>query len=183
MLGLLLTPAWLTPPWFSTPWLVGVLALAGPGLWWSWRHAPWVPTPADDVDIILRLLALGPGDRFCDLGAGDGRMVQRVHHATGADCTGIEGVPLLYAIGWLRALPDAGCHMQLGDLTRVPLETYDALYIWGTAYGSGTAEFVQHLRARVRPGTRVVCYHTPLADLPPAEVDATGQRPVYAYEL
>ena len=183
MVGILLTPAWLLPGWASLLWQVGVVLLALPALWWSWRHAPWHPTPRADLERALTLLKLAPEQRFCDLGAGDGRVVLAAHALTGAHCVGIEVSPLPWLIGRLRLALQGGPATELwwADLYRSDLSRFDALYVWGTAYGTGTAAFVAHLEQHLRPGARVVSYHHPLPGLSPVATDTTGERPLYLY--
>ena len=178
MLGVALTPAWLTPGWFAVPWLVATLALAGPALWLSWQHAPWVPTPRAELPRLLAALKLEPGERFCDLGAGDGRMVRWVRDATEARCMGIEASPLLVAVARLR-----GADVRLGDLYAADLSDVDVVYVWGTAYSVGTPRFRELLERALRPGARVVSYGTPVDGLEPDFVDEGGQRPIFGYVM
>jgi hypothetical protein len=184
MVCIVLTPAWLLPNTVGLPWMIAVIVLAVPAVWASWRHAPWQPTPHAELERVLEALALTGGQRFCDLGAGDGRMVQWVHEATGADCEGLEISPLPWAFAQLRLLgAGPGAHVRLADLYRTDLSAFDVLYVWGTAYSVGTERFVAHLQRSARPGTRLVSYHTPVHGLEPFHVDTTGQRPLYVYTL
>jgi hypothetical protein len=179
LVGILLTPAWLAPPWFALPWLVGSLALAGPLVVLTWLHGPWVPTPHADVPRIVAALALKPGEAFCDLGCGDGRMLRWVREATGAECTGIEAAPLLAL--WARLRSGRGIRVRLGDLYAADLSGFDVIYVWGTAYSVGTPRFRELIERSCRRGARVVSYQTPIAGLEPTVVDAGGQRPLYVY--
>src|SRR5579871_6550093 len=52
--------------------------------------APFLPTPTLIVDRMLRLGKLQPGERMCDLGSGDGRIVIAAAREFHADATGIE---------------------------------------------------------------------------------------------
>src|SRR5471030_2787394 len=52
--------------------------------------APFLPTPATIVERMLRLGQLKPGERMCDLGSGDGRIVIAAAREFHADATGIE---------------------------------------------------------------------------------------------
>ena len=185
LLGILLTPAWLTPAWFARPWLIACLVLAGPALVLTWFHGPWVPTPGEELPRILAALDLSEGDRFCDLGAGDGRMIARVREATGAVCTGIEAAPLLYLLARLRLVVqgDEGTSVRLGDLYRTDLSPFDVVYVWGTAYSVGTERFRRFVQSSMRPGSRLVSYQTPVPGLEPTTVDEEGQRPLYTYVI
>jgi SAM-dependent methyltransferase len=185
VLGLVATPAWLTPAWFGRPWLLLTLLLVGPSLWLSWWHAPWVPTPPGDLQKISNALGLVSGQRFVDLGAGDGRTLVALAACSGAQGIGIEASPMLYLVGRLRVMASgvSGVQMRWGDLYRAELAEVDAVYVWGTGYSAGTERFSRFLKARCRPGCVVVSYHTPLWGLEPVSVDRSGQRPVFRYRL
>jgi hypothetical protein len=185
LLLLLLTPAWLTPTWFARPWLWASLLLGLPALYLSWSHAPWVPSPAAELPRILAALDLSPADTFCDLGAGDGRLVARVRAATGATCFGIEASPLLCVVAWLFlwSRRDPGATVRFGDMYRADLSGVDAVYVWGTGYSAGTAAFGEWLRAALPPGARVVSYHQQIPGLTLVRADLDGQRPLYTYRL
>lgn len=183
MVGIAMTPAWLLPRWLAVPWMISGAILAPPAIWVSWRSSPWLPTPAAEWDRIVRHLALRPGQRFCDLGAGDGRFVRWVNAATGADATGLELSLAPYLVGRLRlALTGGpGTRMVLGDWYAHDLSGYDAVYVWGTAYSVGTERFGRHLRSSLRPGARIVSYHHPIPGLEPVSIDRDGQRPLFVY--
>jgi protein-L-isoaspartate O-methyltransferase len=52
--------------------------------------APYVATPADVVDRMLRLAKVGPGDTVFDLGCGDGRIVIAAAQRFGARGVGVD---------------------------------------------------------------------------------------------
>lgn len=183
LLGIGLTPAWLTPDWLSVPWRIAGAILGPPAVYFSWRYSPWWPTPAAELPRLLQHLALAPEHTFCDLGAGDGRLVLWVHRATGAECVGIEVSPLQYLVARAR-LAISGTPrttVRLGDLYRADLSRFDAVYIWGTAYLVSTPRFSQHVQAALRPGARLVSYHYPVPGLQPDTIDTDGLRPIYVY--
>jgi ribosomal protein L11 methylase PrmA len=55
--------------------LAGALVVCQPVAAQNRNLAPYVPTPPDVVDRMLRLARVGPGDVVYDLGCGDGRIV------------------------------------------------------------------------------------------------------------
>lgn len=185
MLGIALTPAWLLPERLAVPWQIAVAVLAGPMIVLSWTHGPWQPTPPGDLARIIQHLSLDASDRFVDLGAGDGRVVLSVARATGAHCTGIEAAPLMVIVGMFRTrLGGAGrARIQIGDLYRADLSPYDAAYVWGTAYSVGTEAFARSLQQRLRTGARLVSYQHPLVGWTPANVDHSGERPIFVYDV
>jgi hypothetical protein len=174
-----LTPAWLLPAPWGWVW-GGIVALAvAPSLWRTWWHAPWVPSPPELTEPLIAELHRGPCEVFVDLGAGDGRVLQRVHAATGAHCEGVEAVPWVWLLGQLR-LARSPCRLHLGDLYRAEVAHADVVFLWGTAYGL-TPALSRHLAAQLRPGARVLAYGTPLPDWPVARRIDAGQRALYVH--
>jgi hypothetical protein len=180
MVLIALTPAWFVPRWLSVPWQVVVLVLAVPALWLTWFHGPWQATPPGDLARIVGHLGLASGQRFCDLGAGDGRIVLAVNRATGADCTGFELSPVVWAVAQIRLAVQGNAHtrVRLADLNGADLTGFDAVYVWGTAY-SRLGDIV----GRMRPGATLVSYHQPIPGLEARTVDDAGERPIWVYEV
>ena len=52
--------------------------------------APFVPSPAQVIEYMLRMADLKPGEVFFDLGAGDGRTVVMAAKSFGARSVGVE---------------------------------------------------------------------------------------------
>jgi SAM-dependent methyltransferase len=183
VLGIALTPGWLGPTWLTVPWTIGVLVLVGPMLVFTWVHAPWVPTPHAELPRILAALDLAPGQSFCDLGCGDGRVLLAVRRATGAICTGIEAAPALVILARLRALVrgSGGVRVRLGDLYQADLSSFDVVYVWGTPYSVGTPRFRALIERSMRPGARLVSFQTPIPGLVPTAIDTQGPRPIHVY--
>jgi SAM-dependent methyltransferase len=176
-----LTPAWFLPTWLARPWLLLALLLLAPLLWITWRYAPWVPTPHDELERLVALLELTPDECFCDLGAGDGRVLVAVHRASGARCVGVELAPLMWGLARLRTLPwGSQIRLVLGDVHRADLSGVDAFFVWGTAQWLQSERFAQ-LCASLPPGARIVSYHHRLPGLEAERVDPDGQRPMYRY--
>ncbi|MEO0601651.1 MAG: class I SAM-dependent methyltransferase [Myxococcota bacterium] len=184
LLLIALTPSWFLPAAVAVPWQIAVALLGGPMLLLSWTHGPWQPTPPGDTARIISHLGLTEGQRFVDLGSGDGRILLQVAHATGADCTGIEAAPFMVLLSWVRTrFPDRGrIRIRAGDLYRADLSDFDAVYVWGAPYSVGTEGFAESLRARLAEGARVVTYQHPLVGWAATTVDVDGERPIYVYE-
>jgi len=59
------------------------------------HSAPYVPSPPIVVDAMLDLAEIIPGQRLCDLGSGDGRIVIRAASRYYARAVGVENNPKL----------------------------------------------------------------------------------------
>lgn len=144
------------------------------------RAAPWVPTHTTDVQRLLALARLTPGQKFYDLGCGDGRiLIAAAKH--GAQVEGFEISLLPYLLAkWrvLRSKIPAKVHFK--DFWFSNLGDADSVYIFLTppAYPRLKIKLEQELR----PGTKVLCYVWPIKDWQPVAVDTiTGQSKLYLY--
>ena len=66
--------------------------------------APFVPTPMEAVRKLIKLANIKKGDVVYDIGCGDGRMVYVAANEYGANATGLELSPLVYAFARIRKL-------------------------------------------------------------------------------
>lgn len=129
--------------------------------------APFVVTPERDVERMMRLANVGPGDYLIDLGSGDGRIVIAAAKR-GAMGQGVELDPNLIRESWLRA-EGAGVRDRVGfvhqdlfeaDLTHATVVT---MYLM--------PDVVMRLRPllldQLAPGTRLVSNSFTLGDWEP----------------
>ena len=130
--------------------------------------APYVPTPAAVIDVMLQSAFVGPNDFVIDLGSGDGRIVIEAAKKYGARGVGVElDVNLAFA-----ATEDAkrqGVAAQV-NFVRENLFDYDvgratvlALYLSGPM----NAKLRPRILAQMRPGTRVVSHDFDMGEWKP----------------
>jgi hypothetical protein len=81
-------------------WVVGVLLFLS-FLAIVFRGAPFVPTRRGDVEAVFSVHSFKAGERFIDLGSGDGRLLMAAAER-GIAATGFELNPFLAAYSWLR---------------------------------------------------------------------------------
>ena len=123
----------------------------------------WTPTRADRIARALELAELAPGERFVDLGCGDGRVLLAAARR-GADVVGIEADRALAdkARALLGAIGASG-RVMVGDIFDTHVEA-DVVFAFLTP---ATLQRLAPRLARLAPGTRVV---TP-------EIAVEGWRP------
>ena len=142
--------------------------------------APFLATPHDVVDRMLRLAGVGPADVVYDLGSGDGRIVIAAARQFGARGIGIEIDPDL-----VRKSEEAA--RAAGVFDRVSFRAQDVL----TADVSEATVVTLYLLAasnvklrpiltrQLRAGTRIVAHEFPMGAWDPSRVetfvDQTGQ--------
>lgn len=152
--------------------VLGTFAYAGV------RGAPWVPTFAADVVRIRRVAALQPGERFFDLGCGDGRIVRAAADA-GAHATGFECSLLPYVLAKFRV----GRHgaVRFADFWSANLSDADVVYCYlmPKIYPKLKAK----LERECRPGTRIILHVWPMSGWTPMMVDTVPGHPnVFLYQ-
>ena len=154
--------------------IAGAVFFAGLGLChaqvWAWDDGsvPFVVTPEEVVDRMLRIADVGPGDYVIDLGSGDGRIVIGAA-MRGARALGIDIDPTLVAQGRENARA-AGVTAQTAFAVQDMFETRldDASVV--TMYL--LPEFNLKLRPKLlklKPGTRLVSHDWNMGEWEPDE--------------
>lgn len=146
--------------------------------------APFVPTFPQNVERMIRLAKLRPGETLMDLGSGDGRIL-RVAAKSGLTCIGIEINPILY--WWSRFRNWVGGYTTITvrreDLWKTNLQDVDVLTLFFMA--PKMAKLKEKIFLEMKRGTRVVSYGFRFPDWQYADrddkvylyvVDSTGGR-------
>jgi SAM-dependent methyltransferase len=122
------------------------------------RGAPFVPMHGNNVRAMVALAGLKPDERLFDLGSGDGRILIAAA-ARGARAEGWEINPVLVLASRLR-IARAGlgnrARVHWGNLWRAPVGEADVVTLFFVH--PYMARMEQFLRAKLRPGARVVSY-------------------------
>ena len=141
-------------------WIVAVLLLAGAarGETPEWRP-PFITTPDDVVERMLRLAGTGPADLVVDLGSGDGRIVIAAARKFGARGLGIELDSRLVDVSRDNArraqVSDRVSIIQgdvlVADFSKASVVT---VYLLPSLIGQLQSRFIYELK----PGTRIVSH-------------------------
>lgn len=150
---------------FAFIFLLVALILAVSAGYGAFRAAPWAPTRKGDEERFLRLAAIKPGQKFYDLGCGDGRMLIAAAKA-GAVATGYEVSLLMYFITWLKIFFSPyrkNCKVLCRDFWRADLSQADIIYFFlmPNVYSKLKAKFKRELK----PGTKIISYIWPIDGL------------------
>jgi len=148
--------------------LAGLLALALPAAaqeltldWQQYRgyDVPFVPTPPEIVDEMLRLLDLKPGDVLYDLGCGDGRIVITAAKKYGVKALGIDIDPVRIKESTENAVA-AGLEGKVRFIQQDLFEAdfHDATVITMYLLTSVNLRLRPKLLAELKPGTRLVSH-------------------------
>ena len=131
--------------------------------------APYVSTPHEVVDEMLRLASVGPGDVLYDLGCGDGRIVIEGARRYGARGVGIDIDPARIDeanAGARRAGVSEQVRFVVQDLFKSDFSeaTVVALYLFAEL----NARLRPKLLAELSPGARIVSHEYGIGDWVPA---------------
>ncbi|MBI5467470.1 MAG: SAM-dependent methyltransferase [Candidatus Kerfeldbacteria bacterium] len=164
--------------------LLAVIVVAGSAAWAGWRAAPYVPTRQRDVERMLALAKLRPGEFVYDLGAGDGRFVLSAAKL-GARAIGYEISFLPYWVAKLRlavARLGANARMEFRDFYHQSLADADVVVCFLTP--AAMAKLAPKFSAELRAGTRIVSYAFALPGWTPIMKDkpTPGTMAVYVYQ-
>jgi predicted RNA methylase len=121
--------------------------------------APYVPTPEDVVDRMLRLAKTSKEDVVFDLGSGDGRIPITAAKVFGARGVGIDIDPRRIEESRVNAKAagvEALVEFRLGDALEADVSTATIVTLY--MLGSGNAALRPVLTRQLRPGARIVSH-------------------------
>ncbi|MFA4846057.1 MAG: class I SAM-dependent methyltransferase [Patescibacteria group bacterium] len=140
---------------------IGLILLAS-AAYAGLQGAPWVPTWKKDLKRIERLVALQPGEKFVELGCGNGRVCRAMKKSQpNATIEGVELSLLQHGVGWLQSrLAGSNVRHKFGNVFAHDLSSYDAVYLF---LMPKTYEKIRpKLEAELKPGARVLTYVWPI---------------------
>ena len=143
------------------------------------KAAPWFPTWSRDIERFLKLAEIKPGQKFYDLGCGDGKLVFAAAGA-GAQAVGFEISLLPYLIALSRSFYVDNSKILFKDFWKQDISDADIVYIFLTPKVNPKAKL--KLEKELKPGARVVAYTWPIDGWQPEQTDfRPGQPPMYLY--
>ena len=134
--------------------------------------APFVPTPCEVVDAMLRLAEVNKDDIVYDLGCGDGRIVIAAAQKYGAQGVGVDIEPYWVEQSQSKARAAGVEHL-------VDFRQQDAMTVDVSEASVVTCYLVEWSTQKIRPviaktakaGTRIVSHNFGLADWPPLRTE------------
>ncbi len=136
------------------------------------RLAPFLATPHEVVDRMLRMATVGPSDVVYDLGSGDGRVVIAAAQQFGARGVGLDIDPDLVrtseaaarAAGVADRVTFRVQDVMTADVSEATVVT---LYL----LAASNVKLRPVLTRQLRPGTRIVAHEFPMGAWDPSRVD------------
>jgi predicted RNA methylase len=144
--------------------------------------APFVPSPAQVIEYMLKLADLKAGEVLFDLGAGDGRTVMMAAKSFGARAVGVELREDLAkkALGSIHhnGLSDRVTIVN-GDMFSVNLTPADVVFLYLTT--SANEKIRPKLEHELKKGVRVVSHDYEIVGWKPAKVENFCENPKLGY--
>ena len=144
--------------------------------------APFVPSPVQVIEYMLKLADLKAGEVLFDLGAGDGRTVIMAAKSFGARAVGVELREDL-AKKALNTIHESGLSDRItivnGDLFSVNLTSADVVFLYLTT--SANEKVRPKLEAELRKGVRVVSHDYEIVGWKPVKVENYCENPKLGY--
>ena len=135
--------------------------------------SPYLPSQDQDIELILKHVP--PKTIVCDLGAGDGRVMQALLTQRQAkEVWGWEIEPLVWLKGWLNfrhltPTQRAKVHYYLGDMWRADFSHFDVLIVYQLE--RFTQKLADKCKREMKPGSLVIANTYPIKNLKPIKQD------------
>ena len=148
------------------------------------REVPFVSTPIEVVDEMLRLAGVGPGDVVYDLGCGDGRIVIRAAQARGARGVGVDVDGRLIAEA-RDAAARAGVadRVEFRELDLFSTDLREATVVTLYLFRRMNLQLRPKLLTELRPGARIVSHQFDMGDWKPDRIATVRGRKVYLWTV
>ena len=131
-------------------------------------RVPYAPTQQERVKKIIDQFNLQPGQKFYDIGCGDGRMLLEAEKR-GATAIGFEISPWAFLKAKLNIwLNQSSARVLYKNFYHVTMTDADAVFCFLINTVMPTVE--KKLRAELRPGATVVSYAFPMPTWQPTQV-------------
>lgn len=164
IIAFLLSITHLTP--ITGPILAILILVCLPGLWAGMGGAPFVPTPPQAVETMLRFAQITTGQRVYDLGAGDGRLL-RAAASKGAKATGFEISLPAYLLSTIRIWGIKNIALKFKDFWHEDIRDADVIFAY--LLPKTMIKFHEQLWPSLRPGTRVISHAFSIEGLTPTK--------------
>ncbi|MFW5703357.1 MAG: class I SAM-dependent methyltransferase [Patescibacteria group bacterium] len=112
--------------WFLIWFIIKFISLS----YSAYKGAPYVPTKMREVHTILSLTDLKKGQRFVDIGCGDGRVVREAVIRYGVEGYGVDINPILIQQARKKAHGVTNLLFDVQDVRTMSFSGYDIIYIY-----------------------------------------------------
>lgn len=147
-------------------------------------EVPYVPTPEEVVEAMLKLAEVKASDTVYDLGCGDGRIVVMAAKKFGANGVGIDIDPERIREANENARTngvEAKCKFIEQDLYEADIKAASVVTLY--LLSSVNLKLKPKLQKDLKPGTRIVSHQFDMGDWKPEKKVDVGYRPIYLWRI
>ena len=122
--------------------------------------APWLPTFTRDLERIAQKTDLKPGNTFCEIGSGDGRVsLYMAKRFPKSRIIGVEISFVLFIFSVVRKRFQKNKNIQFirCDFYGFNISAIDVMYVFATPHSS--SKLSKHLYKNMKNGSRVISYN------------------------
>lgn len=133
-----------------------------------WVFASYFPTRKKHLNFVAQVADLKPGEKFYELGCGDGRVARAVAKAyPKAHVVGLEMAGPLWLWAWVKGKLSASPNLQIKwkNVFWKNLSNADAVYVFGMK-DSLNDKLKKKFLAELKPGARIISYVFTMQDWP-----------------
>tara|TARA_B100001123_G_C14820057_1_gene831811 strand:+ start:88 stop:633 length:546 start_codon:yes stop_codon:yes gene_type:complete len=162
--------------------ICGLLILSGMVILPIFFGAPWHPLLPRTIRRILQFAEIRPGETFCDLGCGEGRVLIIAAKEFSALSKGVEIDPLKVLISrFLARINRVGERVKIvqGNLYDFDPGSADVLYLYLTH--QAVDRLFPDILKKLKPSVRIVSYRFCLRGLTPKKV--SEDKTLFLYQL
>ncbi len=155
--------------------------------WTCLSLAPWVPTRKRDLERICRLANLQAGEKFYDLGCGDGRLVFYTAKNYQTDSVGIELALPFFIICIIRQwlAKNKNIKFRFKNLYNENLAGADVVFFFSASSKKITEKLQTKLKTELKPSARIISYVFPILNWPATKISkpTDDDLPIYLYKI
>jgi len=162
--------------------LILAIIILGSFAYASFRSIGWVPMWSKDIEEVIKLAELREGEKFCDLGCGEGRMLLAASQS-GAEAIGYEISILPYVIAKIRSLFSKNkIEIRFKDFWLVDLSEMDVVFFF--LIPNIYPKMKEKLQKELKPGARIITYVWPFDNWQEEKVFKRDRGPaIYLYRI
>ena len=147
--------------------------------------APYVGMDAEVIPRVITITELKKGEKFYELGSGDGRLVIAAA-MKGADAVGVEidTLRVWYSRAWIKLLR-LSSHAKILHKNIFEIDYSDADVVCLYLLPETNQKIEDKLKKELKPGTRVVSVAFTFPNWKPEKIDPRGTiyGPIYLYQV
>ncbi|MBT3515416.1 MAG: class I SAM-dependent methyltransferase [Nitrospina sp.] len=165
---------------FSILVLMFFILLAGMAIIPVFFGAPWHPLSDENINRIIKFASLRPGEKFYDLGSGDGRVLiaaskKRFVRGVGVEIDPIKVLLSKYLILTGKLTNKISIHR--GNMFDFDVSDADVIYLYLTH--QALDRLFPEILDRMKPSARIICYRFCVRNLEPAKINKDNNLFLY----